>query len=79
METKRQGNEYFKQKNFDEAIKCYEEAIEWCPVDKHDELAIFHHNIAASYENMVIIIITSLLIIIEFQLYFVSDKHSKRR
>ena len=49
---KQQGNELYKQQKFEEAIKCYKEAIKVCPTDKED-LAIFHQNIAAVYDMLV--------------------------
>ena len=49
---KQQGNELYKQQKFEEAIKCYKEAIKVCPTDKED-LAIFQENIAAVYDMLV--------------------------
>ena len=53
LATEHQGDECFEQNNFDEAIKFYKKAIEWCPVDKRKELARFHRSIAESYEKMI--------------------------
>ena len=50
---KQQGNDLFKQQKFEEAIKCYKEAIDVCPSAKKEDLAIFHHNIGAVYDQMV--------------------------
>ena len=50
---KQQGNEFFKQQKFEEAIKCYQEAIKVCPPENKEDLAIFHQNSAAVYEQMV--------------------------
>ena len=50
---KAKGNGFFKEKKFEEAIACYEQAIELCPEDHPEDMAMFNHNIAACYENMV--------------------------
>ena len=50
---KQQGNELYKQQKFEEAIKCYKEAIQVCPADKKEDLAIFHQNLAAVYDMLV--------------------------
>ena len=50
---KAKGNVFFKEKKFEEAITCYEQAIELCPEDHPEDMAMFNHNIAACYENMV--------------------------
>ena len=52
-DVKLKGNERFKQKNYSEAIKLYEEAIEICPPEETEDLSAFHHNIAACLDNMV--------------------------
>ena len=49
---KQQGNELYKQQKFEEAIKCYKEAIKVCPTDKKEDLAIFHQNLAAVYDML---------------------------
>lgn len=50
---KQQGNDFYKQQKYEEAIKCYEEAIRVCPPEKTEDIAIFHQNIAAVYDVMV--------------------------
>ena len=50
---KQQGNEFFKQQKFDEAIRCYQEAIKVCPEETTADIAIFHQNIGAVYDQMV--------------------------
>ncbi|KAL9964039.1 hypothetical protein ACROYT_G027613 [Oculina patagonica] len=49
--TKLRGNKYFKGGKFDQAIKCYTEAIELCPEDQKTELATYYQNRAAAYEQ----------------------------
>lgn len=56
-EAKSRGNALFKQRQFEEALQCYKEALEICPSEEIDDIATFQHNIAAVYENMVSIII----------------------
>lgn len=50
---KQQGNDFYKQQKFEEAIRCYQEAIRVCPADQKEDIAIFHHNIGAVYNQMV--------------------------
>ena len=50
---KQQGNDFFKQQKYEEAIRCYQEAIKVCPVEKKEDMAIFHQNIGAVYDQMV--------------------------
>ena len=54
--TKERGNKYFKGGKFDQAIKCYTEAINLCPEDNKTELATYYQNRAAAYEQQVMII-----------------------
>lgn len=53
MEIKLQGNDFYKQQKYDDAVRCYQKAITICPADKKDEMSKFHHNIAAVYSVMV--------------------------
>lgn len=53
LEIKAKGNDLFKQKKYEEAIALYEDALLVCPVDRTDDLAALHHNIAACLENTV--------------------------
>ncbi|XP_047002267.1 mitochondrial import receptor subunit TOM70 [Schistocerca americana] len=46
------GNQHFKAGKYDEAIKCYNEAIGVCPTDKRTDLATFYQNRAAAYEQL---------------------------
>jgi len=50
--AKNRGNKYFKAGRYELAIKCYSEAIEGCPKDKPLDLATFHQNRAAAYDQM---------------------------
>lgn len=51
---KEEGNELFRQKNFDDATQAYSYAIDYCPSDDiHKEtLATFHGNRSAAYFAM---------------------------
>jgi import receptor subunit TOM70 len=53
VEKKNRGNEFFQAGKFDEAVRCYSEAIDLCPKTDKDELPKFYQNRAAAYENMV--------------------------
>ncbi|XP_075224897.1 translocase of outer membrane 70 [Lycorma delicatula] len=49
---KNSGNTFFKKKNYEDAIRCYTEAIEICPENEKSNLATFYQNRAAAYEHM---------------------------
>lgn len=51
--SKGKGNKYFKAGRFEQAIKCYTEAIEVCPVECPQELSTYYQNRAAAHEQMV--------------------------
>lgn len=53
LELKQQGNSFFKQKKYEDAISRYKEGISLCPSDKKEEIAKFYQNIAAVYHMMV--------------------------
>jgi import receptor subunit TOM70 len=53
IDFKNDGNKYFQQKKYQEALECYSKAIELCPQDNKDELPKFYQNRAASFENLV--------------------------
>ena len=53
LELKQEGNGFFKQCKYKEAIKCYEEGIAMCPPEKKDEIAKFYQNLSAVYDRMV--------------------------
>jgi len=50
--AKNRGNKYFRGARYELAIKCYTEAIEICPKDKSIDLATFHQNRAAAYDQL---------------------------
>ena len=52
MAAKNRGNKFFKAGRYENAIKCYTEAIEVCPKDKPLDLATFHQNRAAAADQM---------------------------
>lgn len=52
-EAKNRGNVFFRQKEYQEALQCYKDALDVCPLDEVEDIAAFQHNIAAVYENMV--------------------------
>ena len=54
VDIKNLGNEFFQKGDFWEALKCYSEAIELCPLSDKQELPKFFQNRAAAYENLVI-------------------------
>lgn len=49
---KSEGNQHFKRGKFNEAIKCYDNAIKTCPESKPYDLATFYQNRAAAYEQL---------------------------
>jgi len=49
--AKNRGNKYFRGARYELAIKNYSEAIEMCPKDKSLDLATFHQNRAAAYDQ----------------------------
>ncbi|XP_035671947.1 mitochondrial import receptor subunit TOM70-like [Branchiostoma floridae] len=50
--AKNKGNKYFKGGKFEEAIKCYSEALEVCPDTNKKEMSTFYQNRAAAYEQL---------------------------
>ena len=55
--AKNKGNKYFKAAKYDQAIKCYTEAIRICPPENKQEIATFYQNRAAAYEQLVSIVL----------------------
>lgn len=49
QQLKTQGNEYFAKKDWDEAIKTYQKAIEYCPHSETDFLSKLYSNIAIGF------------------------------
>jgi len=49
---KNRGNKFFRGGRYEQAIKCYSEAIEVCPADKPTDLATFYQNRAAAYDQL---------------------------
>ncbi|XP_045210423.2 mitochondrial import receptor subunit TOM70-like [Mercenaria mercenaria] len=52
IEFKNSGNKNFKQGKYDEAIKCYTQALEVCPAEHTTEISTFYANRAAAYEKL---------------------------
>jgi import receptor subunit TOM70 len=54
LKFKVEGNQMFKNGKYDEAIKCYDSAIDTCPRSKESttELSQFYQNRAAAYEQL---------------------------
>ncbi len=53
MDLKAEGNEFYKKQQFEDAVRCYQEALVMCPTDKTDDLSKLYHNIAAVYTMLV--------------------------
>jgi import receptor subunit TOM70 len=51
--AKNKGNKYFRGGKYDQAIKCYSDAIELCPKEKKTDLSTFYQNRAAAYDQLV--------------------------
>lgn len=49
---KTEGNVCFRKGKYDEAILFYDKAIDKCPIENHNDLAIFYQNRAAAYEML---------------------------
>jgi len=52
VDAKNEGNKYFQQKKYTEALVCYTQAIELCPKSDRNELPKFYQNRAAAFENL---------------------------
>lgn len=50
---KEEGNKLFKSAKYEEAIACYEKAIELCPETETASLSTFYQNMAAAHEQLV--------------------------
>ena len=48
-EAKEEGNNYFRSKEYDNAITAYSRAIDLCPTEDNDTMSIFYGNRAAAY------------------------------
>ena len=54
MQLKKEGNELYKEKENDAAVKKYSEALDKCPLTFVDDRAVFFANRAAAKVAMVI-------------------------
>jgi tetratricopeptide (TPR) repeat protein len=52
LKHKEEGNKFFREKNYDEAIENYTLAINYCPIDDLDNISIFLGNRAAAYYSL---------------------------
>ncbi|XP_037072645.1 mitochondrial import receptor subunit TOM70-like [Pollicipes pollicipes] len=50
--AKNKGNKYFKAQQYNDAILCYNMAIELCPPEETQDLATFYQNRAATHEHL---------------------------
>jgi tetratricopeptide (TPR) repeat protein len=49
MAAKEEGNEFFRKKEYDEALEHYSRAVTFCPEDDKENLATFYGNRSAAY------------------------------
>jgi tetratricopeptide (TPR) repeat protein len=49
IEAKEEGNNYFRNKEYDDALESYSRAITFCPEDDKEMLATFYGNRSAAY------------------------------
>jgi len=52
MTEKATGNSHFKGGRYQEAIDCYKQAIDLCPIEKKSEISTFYQNKAAAHEQL---------------------------
>lgn len=52
LKYKEEGNKFFREKNYDEAIDNYTLAINYCPIDDLENISIFLGNRAAAYYSL---------------------------
>ncbi|XP_046387645.1 mitochondrial import receptor subunit TOM70 isoform X2 [Ischnura elegans] len=52
QDFKKEGNRYFKDGKYSDAIRCYNAAIDACPKEKVYDLSTFYQNRAAAYEQL---------------------------
>ena len=55
QDMKQKGNNFYKQEKFEEAVKCYEEAITLSVAEgeNDDVVATYYQNLAAVYDALV--------------------------
>ena len=73
---KNKGNKYFKATHYEQAIKCYNEAIEIAPTSKPKDLSTFYQNRAAAHEQLVSDFVTRMIYYITVKTCFKSIKGS---
>jgi tetratricopeptide (TPR) repeat protein len=49
LAAKEEGNDYFRNKEYDDALESYSKAITYCPEDDKEMLATFYGNRSAAY------------------------------
>jgi tetratricopeptide (TPR) repeat protein len=54
LQAKEEGNEYFRKKEYDDAVESYSKAIAYCPEDDQNKenLATFYGNRSAAYATL---------------------------
>ncbi|XP_014259369.1 mitochondrial import receptor subunit TOM70 [Cimex lectularius] len=52
LHLKEHGNKFYKEGKYKEAVKCYSEAIDLCPVTEKDNLSALYQNRAAAYDAL---------------------------
>lgn len=50
--AKEEGNNFFRNKDYDEALEAYSRAITYCPEDDKENLATFYGNRSAAYSSL---------------------------
>lgn len=52
LSEKATGNGHFKSGHYQEAIQCYQQAIDICPKEKKSDISTFYQNKAAAHEQL---------------------------
>ena len=52
IQAKEEGNNYFRNKEYDDALESYSKAITYCPEEDKENLATFYGNRSAAYASL---------------------------